>query len=277
MLDAIEQFVRDKRISLLHREDLACQIDDGLKAHGRSWKTLYELFKPMGLLPIEAKCNGVKRDSFYHISKTAIGRMDLYLPVMKSLSVECKKKPTGYVEFVRTKYVKADDWNQLLNFFGNLQKTGIVSAKEAKYGISVCPKSDQLRFLDGVWAEYGIVYLVEKTIKDFSKAHGLSSSVFWNVKLADKPPWNTISMEFDVVAKVGKQFYVFEVKTGALLAIDKWFERWRMFKDVGVRYIQCTVKEIDYRLFLPLMLIPIGTFEDVLGERLEKDLKKESN
>lgn len=272
MLDTIEQFIRDTRTAVQHKEDLTRRINESLSGHGRSWAPLYELFKPMGLLPIDAKCNGVKRDAFYHISKVAIGRMDLYLQVMKRLAKECKKKPAGYVKFVRTDYVNADDWNQLLNFFGNLQKANVASIEKNNDCISACPKSDSLRFLDGGWAEDGMVYLVDKTIKDFSKKHGLYNSVFWNVKLSDKPPWNTTNMELDVVAKVGKQFYVFEVKTGALLAIDKWFERWRMFKEVGARYIQCTAKEIDYKLFLPLTLVPIVAFEDVLGARMERDL-----
>ena len=163
MLDAIEQFIRDKRTAVQYKEDLTRRIKESRSGQGRSWGPLYELFKPMGLLPIDAKCNGAKRDAFYHISKTAIRRVDLYLPVMKRLAKECKNKPTGYIKFVRTAYENADDWNQLLNFFGNLQKAGVASVEKNKDCISACPKSDHLRFLDGGWAEDGMVYLVDKT------------------------------------------------------------------------------------------------------------------
>ena len=75
ILDAIEQFVCEKRKLLQDKDDLDHQIKDGLKTHGRSWKPLYELFEPLGLLPIDAKCNDEKRDVLYALSKTAIGRI----------------------------------------------------------------------------------------------------------------------------------------------------------------------------------------------------------
>ena len=244
VLDAIEQFIRDKRISLQHKEDLARQINAGLKLHGRSWLPLYELFEPMRLLPTDAKCNGVKRDSFYGVSKIAIGRIDLYMPVMKRLAMGCKKESKEDIDFAKNEYGESDAWNQLRNFFNNLQKADMVS---------------------------------EKTIKSFSAKQGLPSHVFWNVKLSDNPPWNLTRFEFDVIAKIGKMFYVFEVKTGALLSIDKWFERWSIFKDVGARYIQCTTKEVDHKLFVPLPLFPIEHFETLLEQRLEKDIEMMSN
>ncbi len=52
ILDAIEQFVCEKRKLLQDKDDLDCQIKDGLKPHGRSWKPLYELFMPLQLFPI---------------------------------------------------------------------------------------------------------------------------------------------------------------------------------------------------------------------------------
>jgi len=225
LLDAIEQFVRDWKTAARHKEDLALRIKEGLVKHGRSWSPLYELFSPMGLLPVEAQCNNVKRDSSYRISKTAAGRIDMYLPVMKRLALECKKKPAGCASFHRTECESLDTWNQVQNFFGNLQKAGMVSLRKDGGSVDVCPKSENLRFFDGQWAEEGMVYLVEKTMKRFAKEHGLPSSVFWNVKLSNKPPWNVVNMELDIVGKIGKRFYVFEVKTGSLLPIDQWFER----------------------------------------------------
>jgi hypothetical protein len=278
VLDAIEQFIRDKRISLQHKEDLARQINAGLKLHGRSWLPLYELFEPMRLLPTDAKCNGVKRDSFYGVSKIAIGRIDLYMPVMKRLAMGCKKESKEDIDFAKNEYGESDAWNQLRNFFNNLQKADMVSVSSNNSEVlSVCPNPKHLPFFDGGWAEDGMVYLIEKTIKSFSAKQGLPSHVFWNVKLSDNPPWNLTRFEFDVIAKIGKMFYVFEVKTGALLSIDKWFERWSIFKDVGARYIQCTTKEVDHKLFVPLPLFPIEHFETLLEQRLEKDIEMMSN
>ena len=276
ILDVIEQFVCEKRKLLQDRGDLERQIKDRLKTHGRSWKPLYELFEPLGLLPIDAKCNDEKRDVLYALSKTAIGRIGLYLQVMKRLAEASKKKPAESVVFAKSDYHELDCWNQLRNFLENMQKAHVVSicVKDNGETLSICPKADQLRFFDGGWAENGMVYLIEKTIKSFSKANRLTSSIFWNVKLSNGAPWDSIKYEFDAIAKVGEMFYVFEVKTGAILPVDKWFERWSLFKNVGVRYIQCTAKEIDYRLFMPLQLFPIANFEQLLQERLKKDLVK---
>ena len=276
ILDVIEQFVCEKRKLLQDRGDLERQIKDRLKTHGRSWKPLYELFEPLGLLPIDAKCNDEKRDVLYALSKTAIGRIELYLPVMKLLVEAIKKKSVDSVEFAKSDYRESDYWNQLRNFFENMKKAHIVSVcvKDNGETVSICPKADRLQFFDGGWAENGMVYLIEKTIKSFSKANRLASSIFWNVKLSNGAPWDSIKYEFDAIAKVGEMFYVFEVKTGAILPVDKWFERWSLFRNVGVRYIQCTAKEIDYRLFMPLQLFPIANFEQLLQERLKKDLVK---
>lgn len=272
IFDAIEQFIRDRRIFLQHKKDLAHRVNNELKERGRAWKPLYDLFEPIGLLPTDANCNGVKLDSFYDVSKIAIKRIDLYLPVMKRLAEACKKKTTE--EFAKDEYEKSDDWNQLRNFLRNLQEVGVISVSVNDNGnvLSICPESGQLRFLDGIWAENGMIYLIEKTIKSFTSKHRLPSSVFWNVKLSEHSPWNSTKFEFDVVAKVGQQFYVFEVKTGMTLPVDKWYERWRMFMDAGARYIQCTAKEVDYKLFQPLTLFPIVHFEHLLEKRLERDL-----
>ena len=271
ILDAIEQFVCEKRKRLQDKDDLGRQIKDGLNAHGRSWKPLYELFEPLGLLPIDAKCNGVKRDETYSLSRIAIGRIELYLPIMKRLAEACKKKPTESVVFTKNDCREPNDWNRLRNFFENMQKARMVSvaSKDAGESLSICPKADQLRFFDGGWAENGMVYLIKKTINSFSKEN---RHIFWNVKLSNCAPWNSTKYEFDAIVKVGETFYVFEVKTGGLLPIDKWYERWSMFKNTGVRYIQCTAKEIDYKLFMPLQLFPIANFELLLLERLKKDL-----
>lgn len=94
-LDAIEQFACDRRKLLQDKEDFALQIKEGLEKNGRKWKPLYELFKPLGLLPTAARCNGEKRDAFYTLSKTAIGNIELYLPVMKRLAAASKKKAGG--------------------------------------------------------------------------------------------------------------------------------------------------------------------------------------
>lgn len=152
-----------------------------------------------------------------------------------------------------------------------------VGGKDKGKILSICPKADCLRFFDGGWAEKGMVYLIEKTIQSFSKANRIASHVFWNVKISNCAPWNTSKYEFDVIAKVGGMFYVFEVKTGTILPVDKWFERWDMFKKAGVRYIQCTAQEIDHRLFMPLQLFPIADFEQLLLGRLKKDFAKREN
>lgn len=277
MLDAVEHFIAGQRTALQHREDLSQQVNEGVKVHGRSWKPLYELFEPMGLLPIEAGCNGIKHDSSYGISKIAVGRVDFYLPIMKRIAGAISDRRTGGVEFSRSEYKHPEDWNQLRNLFRNMQQASVVVIDDLGERISISPEPKYRNFLDGAWAERGMVYLIDKTIKSFSVDHKLSSSIFWNVKLADKSPWNVTKMELDIVAKVGKRFYVFEVKTGALLPIDKWFDRWQLFKEAGVKYIQCTVKVIDHKLFLPLTLFPIANVEELLRRQLEKDFTTTSS
>ena len=276
MLDAVDRFIAEQRAVLQHLEDLSRQVNEGVKTHGRSWMPLYDLFEPMGLLPIEAGYNGVKRDSSYGVSKIAVGRVDFYLPIMKRIAGTITGGKRQSVVFSRSEHEHPEDWNQLRNFLRNMQKADIVSIDDLGESMSICPNANRRKFLDGAWAEYGMVYLIEKTIKSFCAEHKLPSSVFWNVKLADKSPWNVAKMELDVVAKVGTRFYVFEVKTGAFLPIDKWFARWRRFKDAGAKYILCAAKAIDYKLFLPLTLFPIAKVEELLRKQLEKDITSTS-
>ena len=274
MLDAVEHFIAEQRTALQHREDLSQQVNEGVKVHGRSWKPLYELFEPMGLLPVEARYNAVKRDSSYGVSKIAVGRMDFYLPIMKRIAA-CEERQS--VVFSRSEHEHPEDWNQLRNFFRNMQKADIVSIDDLGESMSICPNANRRKIFGGAWAEKGMVYLIEKTIKSFCAEHKLPSSIFWNIKLADESPWNVVQMELDVVAKVGTRFYVFEVKTGALLPIDKWIALWRRFKDAGAKYIQCAAKAIDYKLFLPLTLFPIAKVEELLRKQLEKDFTPTSS
>jgi len=197
-------------------------------------------------------------------------RPELYIPIMKRLAVHAKNGESLSIEKGGT---TPDHWNQLRNFYRELGRAGAVNELTQDVGsISFRVNSGYRLYFDGGWAEKGLLYLIEKTVNGFSQESRKSHSLFWNVRLAKDPPWNTAAFELDSVACVGDRTYVFEVKTGALLPIDKWFAHSRLFErpDRSV-YVQCSAGDFDYRPFMPLHLFSLTNFERLFKARLRKD------
>lgn len=269
ILESLEGFIQDQKAEAARQAALETAVQSARKLH-RSWAPLLNFCSSIGLLPIEASTNGLERDWTYSISRIAMKRPSLYIPVMKRLAVHAKNREQLRIEKGGT---TPENWNQLWNFFRELDDAGAVAElKKDVRSISCLVNSDYLRYFDGDWAEKGLLYLVEKTVKDFSQESRKSHSLFWNVKLARNQPWNTAAFELDSVACVDDRTYVFEVKTGALLPIDKWFARWQLFERPGRSvFVQCSAGDFDYRPFMPLHLFSLANFERLFKARLRRD------
>ena len=80
-----------------------------------------------------------------------------------------------------------------------------------------------------------------------------------------------------LVVQIKDRFYVFEVKTGVVLYIDKWVDRTRLFNGENSEYITCTSNEqLEPRTFLPYVLFALPTLEQQFLELLHKDFPREN-
>ena len=163
------------------------------------------------------------------------------------------------------------DKGRLLTFCAALEKRGmLMTFKEGERLIVELRKRDT-KFINGGWGERVTLYLVDKTLKTFTKGRRLPHRLFWNLRL-QTPGSEQTKMELDVVAQVGERFYIFETKTGESLDVVKWVKRSQRFGTGHSTFLTCTPRnEINPRYFLPCLLIPFSRLEEIFGAMLHRD------
>ena len=271
-LEAARKLARRREASFDRNAALIRRARALRRERGLAWKPLCDFFVPHGLLPEAAGVNSLKRDWAYRVSRIAMKRPGLYAPIMKDIAKTVLRRETDPMVF-RGEGRSPDEWNQIGNFFRELERASAIripSSDPRSY--SVVPDANLRQYFDGGWAEQGMLYLIEKVTKEFSKSNGFAHSIFWNVKLAASEPWTTHVMELDAVAFVDDQAYVFEVKTGKLPVRKKWFARWsRFFKPGWSTYILCSTERSDPTKYTPLLLYPVVDFERLFTAKLNED------
>lgn len=79
-------------------------------------------------------------------------------------------------------------------------------------------------------------------------------------------------MQLDLVAQIGGRFYIFEIKSGPILNVDKWVDRSRLFDNEHNRFITCTANEkLDPDIFAPFRLFALPSLEAQFTMMLEED------
>ncbi len=233
-------------------------------------KRLAEFFKAHGLYIVEIQV-GVRSKDHYALAKQMWRSRTVLLPFIKQLS---RNKEPSYV--YETQKLLVTDRTDLKNLCDMLEKQGLLSFKTLPDGFEISPSLSgiQRQFLSGGWAEQINLYLIDKTLKTFTQSRRQGYKLFWDVKLKwiDSDRDNGHDMQLDLVVEVGDRFYVFETKSGFILAIDKWVDRTRLFDDGKNRFITCNADEtLNAMIFHPFRLFSLATLEAQFLEMLQAD------
>ena len=124
--------------------------------------------------------------------------------------------------------------------------------KDNQLEINASFTNEQKRFLQSGWSEEIAICLIDKTLKEFTKSRKLKHRLFWNIELRYvDPECGQIYTELDLVAQVKDRLYIFEIKCGYNLRIDKWVERADLFQDENTTFITSTaIDKFNYMIFL---------------------------
>lgn len=239
----------------------------------KSTKRLAEFFRQKGRLIVNIH-SGERTKTHYSLAKQMWRSREVLLPFIKKLSSNKEKS--------------------FLYPFNNTNKTAIKNlcdvmvkqewltyvCNDEQFTITPTLKGTQKFFLSGAWAEEVTLYLLDKTLKEFSKTHSVGHKLFWDIQLkfAGSKKAGHHDMQLDLVAEVGDRFYIFEAKSGFVLSIDKWVDRTRLFDDDKTRFITCTADEkLNPLIFRPFRLFALPTLEDQFLEMLTNDFGEQTS
>jgi len=259
---------------LAERLAAAKQERDGLRediyAKNKVTKRLAEFFKAHGLYIVDLQ-HGARSKELYALAKQMWRSWAVLVPFIKRLSAN---KNTAFV--YDTTGLSAAQTNDLYNLCHVLASKKWISFTKGQAGFEITPSLTraQKRFLHGAWAEEVTLYLIDKTLKGFTRTRHLKYRLFWDAKLKRHDPRtdNLTDMQLDLIAQVGDRFYVFETKSGAVLSIDKWVDRTRLFDLMGNRFITCTADpSLNPKMFEPFRLFALPTLDEQFLELLQAD------
>ena len=134
-------------------------------------------------------------------------------------------------------------------------------------------ENEHRKYLSGECYEEANRYLIDKTIRDFSK--DISFSVYRNVRLkkADSCDSNANDVQLDFVVEFEDRFYIFETKAGMRMAIGKWVDRTRLFADEKNKFITCCLQKFDPKTFEPFILLPMKSLESDFRNLLKQEFQ----
>ena len=234
----------------------------------RRTKRLAEFFLEKGLYISEL--NTEKRSEYYDLAKKIWKLRDVLVPFIKRLS---KNKKATFV--YKTHGLNADEINRIRQFYEMLvdQEAQKFKLKNDRLEINAAFTNEQKRFLQSGWSEEIAIYLIDKTLKEFTKSRKLKHRLFWNIELRyTDPECGQIYTELDLVAQVQDRLYIFEIKCGQNLRIDKWVERADLFQDEDTTFITSTaIEKLNHVIFSPYFLFNLTEIEEQFTKMLEND------
>ena len=218
-------------------------------------RRLAEFFYSKGFLIVDY---GKDVGEHYQLGKQIYACLDV------SWDFVCRLLSSKEQEF---RYEKEDIFNDafvdLRNLCFQMQKKGMLEFRMDDRTFIIMPKlnGEHRNYLSGECYEEANRYLIEKTIRDFSKDIGFS--VYRNVRLkkADSCDSNANDVQLDFVVEFEDRFYIFETKAGMRMAIDKWVDRTRLFADEKNKFITCCLQDFDPKTFAPFILLPMKSLE----------------
>lgn len=269
VLDRLEALIAERREQLARRAALNAYLAEPRPA---TLKPLVAFFAQHELC-LKSAGTG-RRPPNYQLAKAIWRGYDQIEPLLRAIVQQVHDdEPTFiYPEESLPPLVKAEK-SALCSICENLEKIGLLEMKKGKNRLQITLKSRDTKFVNGGWAEMVTLYLVDKTLKAFTKERTSSYNLFWNVKLTHPGETNPC-MELDVVAQVEDRVYIFETKTGEMLDVIKWAERTKRFSDHAT-FITCTPRnEINPKYFKPCRLIPFSKLEMTLLSILKSDFSE---
>ena len=193
----IEEFFKDERNEFRDDEFIKRKLT----------KQLAEFFKSHGYFIVGL--NNEKRTAeYYKLAKHIWNSKDVLIPFIRSIS---KHKKTEHV--YPTNQISSAGINSINNLCELLTEKGWITFEKQADGFKIIPTltSAQKNFVHYSWSEEVNLYLLDKTLKDFTKNRRLRYKLFWDVKLKliysknEKP----VDMQLDLVAQIGGRFCIF--------------------------------------------------------------------
>lgn len=232
-------------------------------------KNLAEFFLSRGLYISDLKTE--KRSKYYDLAKKVWKLREVLVPFIKVLSKN--KKPSLVY---KTDKLNADEINRIRQFYESLvtEDWGTFELLDGAFKINTSFSNEQRMFLQSGWSEEISIYLIDKTLKEFTKTRKLKHKLFWNVELRYMEPRcnKQIYTELDLVAQVKDKLYIFEIKCGCNLRIDKWVERANLFQDENTKFITSTaLDKLNYMIFTPYWLFTLQEIDEQFTKMLLKD------
>lgn len=266
VLDRLEALIAERREQLARRAALNAYLAEPRPA---TLKPLVAFFAQHELC---LKSTGTgRRPPNYQLAKAIWRGYDQIEPLLHAIVQQVHDdEPTFIYPDESLPPLVKDEKSALCSICENLEKAGLLEMKKGKNRLQITLKSRDTKFVNGGWGEMVTLYLVDKTLKAFTKERSSSYNLFWNVKLTHPGETNPC-MELDVVAQVEDRVYIFETKTGEMLDVIKWAERTKRFSDHAT-FITCTPRnEINPKYFKPCRLIPFSKLEMTLLSILKSD------
>ncbi len=257
-----------ERLGLVKAERDELREDTFIKQ--RSTKRLAEFFRAHGLYIVNVQTEN-RTEEHYELAKHIWRAKEILIPFIYEIS---KHEKTEFV--YPTEKISPAGINSIYNLCKLLtEKAWITFEKQADgFKIKSTLTGVQKCFVHYRWSEEVNLYLLDKTLKKFTESRHRGYKLFWDVqlKLIDTKIEKAVDMQLDLVAQVGDRFYIFETKSGQILAIGKWVDRTRLFEDNTNRFITCTANEkLNQEIFKPFRLFALPTLEAQFTEMLVED------
>jgi len=239
-------------------------------------KKIAVFFKEHDLAIVEINY-GPRTEDYYDVAKRIWKAKDVLVPFIKNIPA-CVNDKTREFDY-NTESLSDKESSQLRSFCKDMQdnrKWFTFEKTNKSYHIKLPKENKHIKFFTGVWAEEVSIYLLVRTLNKFRSQTGRYYKLFWNVCLkkfgSETQSWD---MELDLVVQIEGRFYIFEIKTGKVLAIDKWVDRTRLFNSEKSKYITCTSNEkLEPRTFFPYVLFALPTLEEQFLKLLSRDFPK---
>lgn len=258
----LEQWVQKSKERLLIERDQFFSTDF---SNDPKTKKLSEFFIRRDLAIIDLQ-QSERSKEYYDVAKKIWSNRELLIPFIREIPRCTKTRSFDY----STSHLSQLEHNQVRNFCEYIKKQkGWFSYQDNKTSIHVdlSKGNGYIGFFNGGWAEQVCLYIIDKTLNAFTKEIKVRKKLFWNVKLKYFGSKHQHDMELDLVIQIRDNFYIFEVKSGTVLQIDKWVDRTRLFESELSKYITCTADpQLNPMTFAPFKLFALPT----LGEQLHK-------
>ena len=240
----------------------------------RTYKKVFEFFQTHGYYITEITEKGKLGKEYSALAIQLFEYNSIIFPLIQQI----QKAEKGVLSLAHIG--SAEEINKVRNILNNFErrnwfKFSNYNKNTQQINFERCPeyKSYAKNFMSGIFGEYVTVKFIEKALQRFAKErHGFKYKLFHNIKLNDPNTDKQVDMQLDLVVQCPENFYIFETKMGATLAIDKWVDRHRLFTTDKNKFITCCSDEnLNPRIFQPFKLFNLKNLEEQFIQVLKND------